>query len=117
MHLLLIAKPSSMTDFLVRFNEYFPHLNKHCDRKSPRLFWSDLSSEEIVQLSKLGVDCCSHVQEVVHWATEHVGKGLVLGFTDENYFLTTCTVKQCMSLSGHRLFKKLSQYTAKTMRC
>ncbi|KAG6899425.1 hypothetical protein C0993_010392 [Termitomyces sp. T159_Od127] len=86
MHLLLVAKPPSLTDFLVRFNEYFPHLNKHYDRKSPRLFWSDLSSEEVVQLSKLGVDCCSRVQEIVNWATDHVGKGFVSGLIHEMAF-------------------------------
>ncbi|KAG6872947.1 hypothetical protein C0995_004831 [Termitomyces sp. Mi166 len=78
MHLSLTAKPPSMTDFLIRFNEYFPHLNKRYDKRSPRLFWSDLSSEEVVQLSKLGAECCSRVQEIVKWATYHVGKGRFL---------------------------------------
>ncbi|KAG5335752.1 hypothetical protein C0989_000464 [Termitomyces sp. Mn162] len=78
MYLLLTAKPPSMTDFLIRFNEYFPRLNKQHQSKSPRLFWSDLSSQEIVQLSNLGADCCSQVQEIVSWATDYVRKGSVL---------------------------------------
>ncbi|KAG6831757.1 hypothetical protein H0H92_007909 [Tricholoma furcatifolium] len=71
MYLLWTAKPPSVTNFLIRFNEYFPILNDDSDRESPRLFWSDLSSEESTQLAGLGLDSCVLVQNSVKWATEY----------------------------------------------
>lgn len=117
MHLHLIAKPPSMTDFLIRFNEYFPHLNKLYGRKSPRLFWSDISSKEIVELSKLGVDCCRRVQETVNWATEHVGKGFVLGLYTTLLSDDLWIAKSYMSLFGQKIFEKHSPYPAKKNCC
>ncbi|KAF5386846.1 hypothetical protein D9615_001988 [Tricholomella constricta] len=70
MYLLWTASPPSMTDFLIRFNEYFPFLNDHCERVSPRLFHSDLSTTEIAQLEDVGLKCCDTAQGTVAWAMD-----------------------------------------------
>lgn len=67
-----------MTDFLIRFNEYFPSLNEHCDNKSPRLFHADLSPDEMEQLEDIGITCCEFVQETVDWAIEYQGNRYVI---------------------------------------
>lgn len=63
MYLLWTANPPSITDFLIRFNEYFPFLNKSYDNHSPRLFHFNLTDEETAQLFDTGIKCCDFVDE------------------------------------------------------
>jgi hypothetical protein len=63
MYYLWTASPPSMTDFLIRFNEYFPFFNKSYSNDSPRLFHFNLNDEEIARLTDTGVKCCDLVEE------------------------------------------------------
>jgi hypothetical protein len=68
MYNLWTANPPSMTDFLIRFNEYFPFLNRSYDNHSPRLFHFNLTNHEIAQLVDTGLKCCDFAKETVAWA-------------------------------------------------
>ncbi|KAG5645435.1 hypothetical protein DXG03_006259 [Asterophora parasitica] len=74
MYLMWTAIPPSMSDFMIRFNEYFPSINPYC-HKSRRLFHSDLSEEETAKLKAVGLECCHRAQATVEWAMGHAGEG------------------------------------------
>ncbi|KAF8070433.1 hypothetical protein FPV67DRAFT_1019856 [Lyophyllum atratum] len=74
MYLMWTATPPSMTDFLIRFNEYFPSLNGRCDRDSPRLFYADLSDNETAQIKEVGLEYCGFTQQTIEWATKYAGE-------------------------------------------
>ncbi|RDB25314.1 hypothetical protein Hypma_007937 [Hypsizygus marmoreus] len=75
MHLLWTASPLSITDFLVRFNEYFPSLNEYRNIESNPIFRYGLSEEESAKLQDIGLTCCEFVQDSVEWAMENKGDG------------------------------------------
>lgn len=58
-----------MTDFVIRFNEYFPFLTHTCPG-SPCLFYKDLSDKERLELGEVGLECCGFAQNTVDWAIE-----------------------------------------------
>lgn len=58
-----------MTDFFLRFNEYFPFLTDTCPG-SPRLFYKGLSGKECLELGEIGLECCDFAQDTVDWAME-----------------------------------------------
>lgn len=75
MYNLWTSSSPSMTDFLIRFNEYFPFLNRSYDNASPRLFHFNLTDEEIAQLIDVGLTCCDFTEETVEWAIESQARG------------------------------------------
>jgi hypothetical protein len=58
-----------MTDYFVRFNEYFPFLTA-TRAESPRLFYKNFSEEEHLYLSEIGLSCCDFAQDTVEWALD-----------------------------------------------
>jgi hypothetical protein len=75
MFYLWTANPPSMTDFLIRFNEYFPFLNRSYDNNSPRLFHFNLTDEEIAHLIDAGEQCCDLVRKSVERAMKSPARG------------------------------------------
>ncbi|KAM6501990.1 hypothetical protein JOM56_001967 [Amanita muscaria] len=69
---LWLAYPPSMGTFMIRFNEYFPFLNKYCTHPSPRLFHQTLSKDEQETLGKKGLAVCDFCSNSESWIAERV---------------------------------------------
>ncbi|KAF9460769.1 hypothetical protein BDZ94DRAFT_886431 [Collybia nuda] len=69
LYFLWTAKSPSITDFFVRFNEYFPFLTSSRSG-SPRLFYKGLSYEERLELGETATECCNFAQNTVQWALD-----------------------------------------------
>ena len=63
MYNLWTTNPPSVTNFLIRFNEYFPFLNQSYDNHSPRLFHYNLTNNELAHLADTGLKCCDFAIE------------------------------------------------------
>lgn len=68
---LWIVNPPSMANFMIRFNEYFPFLNKHCTHESPRLLHQTLSPDERGKLSQTGLTICAFCSDLAQWVTDN----------------------------------------------
>ncbi|TFK75465.1 hypothetical protein BDN72DRAFT_832343 [Pluteus cervinus] len=76
-YLMWTEKPPCITEFMIRFNEYFPSLNDPT-AQSPRLFHSSLSEEEKVLVEQAGRECCQRIQDSCQWAVRHREDGETL---------------------------------------
>ncbi|KAF8629397.1 hypothetical protein AX15_003452 [Amanita polypyramis BW_CC] len=72
LYYLWTTNPPSMADFMIRFNEYFPFLNKYCTHPSPRLLHQTLSTDEQNQLGQTGLAICDLGYNSAQWVTENI---------------------------------------------
>ncbi|KAK2464286.1 hypothetical protein APHAL10511_003743 [Amanita phalloides] len=68
---LWTASPPSMVDFMVRFNEYFPSLNKHCTHESPRLLHQMLSTDERSKFKQTGLSISEFGYNSAQWVKDN----------------------------------------------
>lgn len=70
MYLLWTEDPPSMTNFLIRFNQYFPSINRSYHNSSPRLFHFNLTDQEMTQLINTAAECCKFTELTLQTAIE-----------------------------------------------
>ncbi|KAF8348366.1 hypothetical protein F5887DRAFT_644155 [Amanita rubescens] len=68
---LWTANPSSVADFMIRFNEYFPFLNNYCTHESPRLLHQKLSTDEQSTFGEIGLAICGFGYTSAQWITDN----------------------------------------------
>lgn len=62
---------------MVRFNEYFPFLNKYCTHQSPYLLHQTLSADEHAKFGQTGMAICGFAYRSAQWIADNVREELV----------------------------------------
>ena len=70
---------------MVRFNEYFPFLNKCCTHKSPCLLHQTLSADERAKLGQTGMAICEFASRSAQWIADNVREELVFPLLNFDY--------------------------------
>lgn len=70
---------------MVRFNEYFPFLNKYCTHKSPCLLHQTLSADERAKLGQTGMAICEFASRSAQWIADNVREELVFPLLNFDY--------------------------------
>ncbi len=62
---------------MIRFNEYFPFLNKYCTHESPRLLHRKLSADEQSTFGEIGLAICGFGYTSAQWVMDNAQEELV----------------------------------------